>query len=208
MLDHRLQRYDSIIEIGANVGVFSLYFASHLRAHPEKTLHVFEPSPVAFDRLRWNVQLNQVGKIQTFNAAVGVASGFAQFAEPAAHLTNGSLIASFARQFSDTVNLRPVLVIAADQLADLVPPSTRLLIKIDVEGFEADLLTAMQPLLETHRPDLLIEVLPDFVQAISSVPALSRLGYVAHEIDAAGLHPRPQLSAGPCRDWLLSLPNP
>jgi len=207
MLDQRIERYDSVIEIGANIGVFSLYFAKHMAGRQGKTLHVFEPAPVAYDRLRENLRLNGLEEIHAFNAAVGESSGFAKFTEPEAHLTNGSLVESFARQFSDKVKSRPVIVVGADRLAELVPVDTRLLIKIDVEGFEAHLLTAMQPLLASHRPDLLIEVLPDFVDAIRSVPALKDLGYVAYEIDSNGLHAREQLKSGPCRDWLLSIPT-
>jgi FkbM family methyltransferase len=205
MLDQRLNLYDSVIEIGANVGVFTLYFAKNMEGLQNKTLHVFEPAPAAYDRLRENLRANGLNDLHTFNAAVGVSSGFARFAEPEAHLTNGSLIESFARQFSEEVKFRPVIVIDANRLTELVPAHARLLIKIDVEGFEAELLTALQPLLASHCPDLLIEVLPDFVDAIRSVPALQSLGYVAYEIDSQGLHPREQLYSGPCRDWLLSI---
>lgn len=205
ILDQRLPRYDSIIEIGANVGLFTLYFAKHLVDDMSKTLYVFEPSPEAFDRLRYNLRINDLNQVYAFNAAVGSTSGFASFSEPDAHLTNGSLVASFARQFSDTVKSRSVLVVAADQLTELIAPNARVLIKIDVEGFEADLLVAMQPLLESHKPDLLIEVLPDYVEAISAVPALGKLGYLNYEIDSNGLHLREKLSSGFCRDWLLSV---
>jgi FkbM family methyltransferase len=166
------REYDTIIEIGANVGVFTLFFT---RRYPRASIYAFEPSAEAYGRLLTNMALNEgavnVGRHATaFNCAVSDSTTFVDFFEPAGHLTNGSLDASFAGQFSETVVKRKVLAIDAQSLAPLF--SGRTLVKIDVEGAEPRILKAMAGLLRERRPDLLIEVLESTEAALNQLDFL------------------------------------
>jgi FkbM family methyltransferase len=202
-LDGVISRYDAVVDIGANVGVFTCWFGK--RMHGRGKVYAFDPSRKVFGRLLENVERNDLDNVQVFNCAVGKDSGFALFTEPEGHLTNGSLVESFARQFSQTVKKSAVTVIGADQLATLLAEHQRVLIKIDTEGFEAVVLEALAPVLARWKPDLVIEVLPEFEAELNGVKILSELGYHAHSITPEGLQRTGRITATHWRDCFLSV---
>lgn len=94
------------------------------------------------------------------------------FYEPVGHLTNGTLLREFSEVFTDNVDETVALVLAASELGRWLAAADRALIKIDVEEFEPELLTALGPLLERYRPDLMIEMLPFTLNALNASPEL------------------------------------
>jgi len=86
---------DIVVDIGAHVGVFSMYLA---KRYPFLSIISFEPTPCNFVNLKRNLQLNGVGNVHACNLAVtadgrniqmlvdprntGGASGFVQTATP------------------------------------------------------------------------------------------------------------------------------
>jgi len=204
-LDARVRDYDAIVEIGANVGVFTVYFSSQLsRARAGGRVYAFEPSDVASRRLRSNLGLNHAENVSAFQAAVGDRSGFEWFFEPNGHLTNGSLLASFAGKFSSDIRKAPCLMVSAGQLTELLGTHRRILIKIDVEGYEAPLLEALAPLIQAKSPDILLEVLPEFDDAINAVAGRVAAHYDYFQITPAGLVQCARIQAGASRDCFLS----
>jgi FkbM family methyltransferase len=199
-LAHR--EYNTIIEIGANVGVFTLFFTQR---YPRAGVYAFEPSATAYGRLLKNMALNEPGLATTFNCAVSDSTAFVDFFEPAGHLTNGSLDASFAGQFSDQVVKRKVLAIEAQSLAPLF--SGRTLVKMDIEGAEPRVLGAMAGLLRELRPDLLIEVLEDTEAALNQLEFLVGGAYTLFNLADAGPVAMSRFQAGPFRDYAL-IPSP
>ncbi len=206
-LDARMHEYDVILEIGANVGVFTLYFGKQLAKHGGR-VYAFEPSSRAFSRLVLNLQANDFSNIFPFNAAVGARTAFDQFHEPEGCLTNGSLIAGFAAQFSSSVSSVPVLVIDGALLKALTEASRRVLVKIDVEGYEASLVRALAPLIAAKQPDILLEVLPEFEAEIGDAVAFAAPGYELHAITAEGLSRQTSLKAVGGRDCFLTPGKP
>jgi len=208
-LDARVRDYDAIVEIGANVGVFTLYFAEQLRrAGAGGRVYSFEPSEQAGRRLRHNLDLNGISNVSVFHAAVGQRAGFGWFFEPRGHLTNGSLLSSFAGKFSADVRKAPCLTMAAGQLAELLASHRRILIKIDVEGYEAPLLEALAPVIQAMSPDILLEVLPEFEQAINTAARRAVVGYDNYQLTRDGAVQCPRIQAGEGRDCFLSLAGP
>ena len=202
-LDSIISRYDAVVDIGANIGVFTCWFGSRLR--DRGTVYAFEPSRKVFGRLLENVERNGLENVLIFNCAVGQDSGFAIFTEPEGHLTNGSLVESFARQFSSSVKKTAVPVIAADRLATLLADHQRVLVKIDTEGYEAVVLEALAPVLAKWRPDLVVEVLPGYEEALNAVRCLHDLGYRPCSITPEGPIPCDKIQAGRWRDCFLSV---
>lgn len=137
----------AIVDCGACEGFFSLL--AHAR-FPGVPCHAFEPQPQNVARLRRNFALN--GLTATVHAAaVGVAEGRALFHGEG---FGGHLAAAHTAGASEVrvVNL-------ATFLTGLAAP--RLLLKIDIEGAEAELLPALAArlpehtaiFLETHHPE-------------------------------------------------------
>jgi FkbM family methyltransferase len=201
VLESRLPRYDAIIEIGANVGVYTVYFAT--ACHEGQAIFAFEPSPKAFGRMKQNLALNGAGRVQAFNMAVSNHAGRVPFFEPAGHLTNGSLKRDFAAFFSDDVATSTVEAVDGRFLAELLVSYKRPLIKIDVEGAEADVLHGLADVIGTWRPDLVIEVLGDYEATLNALDFITSR-YQLFNITGAGLVEKQHFEAdGQHRDYLL-----
>ena len=137
-----------------------------------------------------------------FRAAVGATSGLQSFFEPEGHLTNGSFVREFSAIFSENIKESVVTVVAATELERYFKPNTKVLVKIDVEGFEPQLLAAMSTQIEAHKPDLLIEVLEGSPAQLDAIKALQN--YDKFIITNKGLQRSDRLYASDVdRDWLL-----
>lgn len=203
---HAARRYDAVIDIGANVGVYSVFFDALIRRNPSgrlRRVYAFEPSCQAHDRLRANLRANDAVSVQAFAVAVSDKTGFSQFYEPEGHLTNGSLSRGFAELFSP-VHENLVVAIDGSQLTDLFARHECVLLKIDAEGFEPRILEALATILERHRPDLLIEVLPGSDAELNKLDCLD--GYSLYHLTDSGPCRREMLAADSvARDWLLTM---
>lgn len=199
------ETYDLIIEIGANAGLYTVFFDAlfkrSARAGTRKIVS-FEPAPEAYRRLIANLDANKASHVFAYQAAVGERAGLQAFYEPAGHLTNGSLLREFSEIFTREIGETVAIVVAAPELERWMAAAARTLVKIDVEGFEPELLRALRPLLERHRPDLLIEVLPFTLDKLNSDPIVS--GYEKFLILPGGLERVDAFYAShQHRDWLL-----
>ena len=205
VLETRLANYDAVVEIGANVGLFSLFFAKTLErlGKADSRVFVFEPSRTAYLRLLQNLKLNSVRNVDAFNCAVGAQTGFTDFFEPDGHLTNGSLLADFALKFSSSVQVTRALVLQAELLASLPSRGDRLLIKIDVEGAECQVLAGLGRMIIDNKPDIILEVLPMYQDALNGLGFLREAGYQFFNITDRGLVGCPRFAATHFRDWLL-----
>lgn len=201
--------YDTIIEIGANVGIYTCFFDALIKQAPAarlKEVVAFEPSQEAYRRLLNNLEANDAATVRPFNAAVGKTAEFMSFFEPKGHLTNGSFLKEFSALFSDDVAERPVLCVGAIDLGYFLKGRHHPLIKMDVEGYEPTLLGMMTEVIAAHSPDFLIEVLGDAPDEIEAIEALRMYRRVLILPDALQVHSR--LFASPSsRDWLLIHPD-
>ncbi len=208
LLDKVADAYDIIIEIGANVGLFTLYFSKRLmKKGPNAHIFAFEPSVEAYRRLRENLALNSAENVTTVNAAIGPKSGFARFYEPRGNLTNGSLIETFASYFDETPLTYWIVTLDGASLFELIKDAKRVLIKIDVEGFEAEVLRSLAAVIEQKRPDILIEVLPGFEDAINAAIDFSALGYLFYGLTSEGTVSSDRITAIEGRDCFLVAGN-
>jgi FkbM family methyltransferase len=111
-------KYDLIIEIGANIGVYTVFLDALTRLPGSKLTKIiaFEPSPEAFRRLLENLRANRARHVHALQAAVAPASGLQAFFEPAGHLTNGSFVREFAELFSESITETEVVVVDTAEL--------------------------------------------------------------------------------------------
>lgn len=203
VLEKYVPYFDGIIEIGANVGVFTTFFSKLFsKLGRSAGIFAFEPSSEAFSRLHCNLLANKTDNVHIFQCALGEQRGFTPFYEPEGHLTNGSLRPEFASMFSTTVRAKLALVIDGQDVARLTAAYPKLLIKIDVEGSESIVLNSLRPLIEARNPVLVLEVLPEQEAILNRIDFI-RAKYSLFNITTHGLVHYEQFVATSFRDYLL-----
>ena len=124
---HLLRADDLFVDIGANVGSYTVLAGGAVGARCMS----FEPSPAAFARLRDHVLLNDLSdRVSLHQVALGSENGYTRFTTGLD--TVNHVMASGEPGAAATVPIR--------RLDDILSGMTPTLIKIDVEGFEAQVL--------------------------------------------------------------------
>lgn len=137
---HALRSTDLFLDIGANIGSYTILAGAVVGA---RCISV-EPHPSTYRRLLDNVELNNMGaRVRTLNIALGSKDGMVKFSAES-HATN-RVIADQETDAAIEVPLRRVDGILAGD--------TPAVVKMDVEGFETEVLAGGAALLES--PNLL-----------------------------------------------------
>lgn len=128
----------SIVDIGAHAGAATIYFKSH---YPDARVTCFEPCKDSFRNLVENTR--QFDGMKLHNRALGEATGEAQ-------LFSGqysSMQHSLKPNEENTGDFEWVSVLSAIEAFDALGEPAPSIIKIDTEGCELEILTAVLPLL-------------------------------------------------------------
>lgn len=137
-----LQPGTLFVDVGAEAGLYSLW-ASHLGCR----VIAFEPSSDVWELLGQNIALNGFD-VQTERAAVGATDGMATFTRGKGPMNR--LISGDGSELGVATSLEDVPIRSLDS----VFPSERLGgMKVDVEGFERDVLAGMERILAEQRVD-------------------------------------------------------
>ena len=135
---HFLRNEDLFVDIGANVGSYSVLASGVCSA---KTI-AFEPVPETFAHLKNNININKVGYlVSLYNEAVGAADGkliFTTGLDTVNHVVSNS-----EQHIAKTLE---VPVTTLDKKVGII--DTTMLVKIDAEGFEQAVLDGMQTTLK------------------------------------------------------------
>jgi FkbM family methyltransferase len=125
---HFLRATDIFFDVGANVGSYTVLAAGAVGAR----VVAVEPIPSTFEALRANVQLNDLGdRVTLLNVGLGAADDTVTFTSDLDAMNHALASGESADCAVD------VTVTTLDDIAGLVAPA---FIKIDVEGFETQLL--------------------------------------------------------------------
>ena len=139
---------DTVLDIGANLGAYTLRYSRLVG--PRGKVHAFEPEPLTFRLLSFNIAFNHAGNATAFQEAVGDWNGTADFfISPT--VTNHSMVDRDPRARRIQVPLTTIDTFQEEH----VPPD---LVKIDVEGFEMNVLKGAAGTLTSRRPRLQVEV--------------------------------------------------
>ena len=152
-----------IIDIGANAGTHSVYWAKMAGA---VKIFPFEPNPMMLPALMVNAKLNGADSIifDHLGYAVGAKKGLVTLQNHDEYL--GAVVSQFK---SDPKGKTPC--VALDSIfKDKVD-----FIKIDVEGAEEDVIKGAKKLLTAHKPILMIEI--NNKRQEHMLPILASFGY-------------------------------
>jgi FkbM family methyltransferase len=142
---HFLKPNDLFVDIGANVGSYSILSAAHIGCD---TISI-EPVPITFNYLIDNIRINGIEeKIEALNIALGSQEGTTAFTSN--HDTTNHVATS---------NDKDTIIVQIRSLDDVLGKRTPILLKIDVEGFETEVLNgASQTLAGNTLKAIIIEL--------------------------------------------------
>jgi FkbM family methyltransferase len=138
---HYLDKDDTFYDIGANVGAYTILTGLHIGCQTVS----FEPHPKTFSYLERNISLGvKTDNITLFNIGLGSKAGRILFTSDKDTVNHVAL--------NDAVNVIDVQISVLDELT--LPPPT--VIKIDVEGFEWEVLNGGKLTLENGKLQAII----------------------------------------------------
>jgi FkbM family methyltransferase len=146
-----VRRGDVVFDIGANMGVVTLLLARCVG--PTGIVHAFEPNPRVGELLTRSASMNGLMNIELHGIALGSRSTTLELNIPRDNAGQGSFIYHKKKSNCDTVSVpvRRLSEVVGEQGITNIR-----LIKIDVEGFESEVLLGATEILETVRPDLIL----------------------------------------------------
>jgi len=190
---HRLLSPGStFIDVGANIGFFSLLAAS--RVGSGGRVIAFEPNPSNCELIHRSITANGFEKIITLHsAAVAEKKGQLYFTAPGID-SNGRVI-NPAEAAGGAITLSSVEAVALD---DVLADTNRVdVIKIDVEGAEARVWQGMRQTIQRHRPILAFEFSPILLRQTSEVDPGKFLEEIQSDYDLFIISPTGDTAAKP-----------
>jgi len=163
------RRFDCFVDVGANSGFYSVMFATKGLAG---RIIAFEPDPVNHARLMTNLGLNGLtGRIEVHPLALGDAAGEVKLYQGASSNRGESTIAVPEQTPQETTF--QVTQIRFDDEFRLAGQS--LIIKLDVEGYEFQVLAGMTRALRDNACYVQVEMYSDRLDELKDL--FANLGY-------------------------------
>jgi FkbM family methyltransferase len=143
------------IDIGANIGYFSLLIANNV---PTAKVISFEPARDIFLKLKENISINNIKNITPFNAAIGEMNEEKElFISGADNLG----MSSFQQPENFSGKKEIVQVLTIDDWFKRAGLAKIDVIKLDVEGSELSALKGMSEVLQSFKPMVIVEINPE-----------------------------------------------
>lgn len=139
-----LKEGDTFVDIGANVGFFTLLASSLVG--PKGRVIAIEPNPPVFGQLAATVERNAIGNVTLVNAGLAPQEGTLALYVPADPLNHTATMVEHEGAVKVEVPVRRL-----DDLLDELGVEWVDYLKIDVDGFEPDVFAGAQRLLSGRR---------------------------------------------------------
>jgi FkbM family methyltransferase len=156
-----------VVDIGANIGYYSVIAAKHVGE--KGAVYAFEPEPSSRSFLEKNVRENACANVRISDHAIAETRGTARLNISKRNKGNHSIMSLKMRvkEFSTSI---PVPTISLDEFRRLHHLTSVDLIKVDVEGAEELVLRGMEETLRQPTLTLCIEFFPEILRDAGSDP--------------------------------------
>lgn len=153
----KINRQTIFYDVGAHIGLYSLAAATY--KIPPKFIYCWEPEPHNFKRLKENIKLNKINNIEVFPIASGSENTMIGISTKAKE--PGSLTPSLARKGSESISVQ---VVKGDDWILKKKLHLPSIIKIDVEGYEFNVLNGLKETIKKSHPIIFLEVHPAYLK--------------------------------------------
>ena len=165
---------ETILDIGANIGCTALLFGSL-----SKRVYAFEPSQTTFAFLERNISRSGLKNITLQNFGLGAVAGEYTLTFAPSNRSGGFV--SNQTQASAGHAVEKIVIRQLDEVVKSLNISKIDVIKIDVEGFEGQVLLGAAKILESYKPTVVLELnhwclnafqrtsIPDFFDLLRSI---------------------------------------
>lgn len=165
---------DVVLDIGANIGCTALLFGEFV-----KLVYAFEPSPTTYALLERNVRKSGLQNIILQNIGLGAESAECSLTFSASNRSGGFVsdnVQTSGGHISERIIIRPL-----DEMTKTLNITHLEFIKIDVEGFEGQVLRGAKQTLSAFKPIVVLELnhwclnafqrtsIPDFFDQLRSI---------------------------------------
>jgi FkbM family methyltransferase len=165
--------HGTVFDIGANVGVHSIFFSKRCNQ-----VYSFEPQPQAYNELCANLLLNTVYNVTPIRTAVGNYDGTIKMPLLNQEVPNSCAGISVDQGDMDVPMRR----------LDTMKPEAMDFMKIDVEGYEVEVIKGAIETIQLHRPIIFIEVhAQENVDPLKDI--FRKLGYTWKQLNHQGGYP-------------------
>jgi FkbM family methyltransferase len=184
-----------VIDIGANNGSFAVDFA-HL-VGDKGSVHSFEPQRIIYYQLCGNVFINGLDNVYCHNIAIGDSEEEIKIQKPN-YFQYGNV------NFGDVKvgNIEGESVLVKQSRLDSFDFNDLAFIKIDVQGYELNVIKGAEKTIEKHRPYLFVEFEDDLLQEAGTSEKelqekIESLGYIVKRFQEGIPY---QTTSGKCLD--------
>jgi FkbM family methyltransferase len=174
------------LDIGANIGLHCIRIAQMCGA--EGKVYAFEPISYLQERLKKNISLNKISNVTLFPFALADEDREADFMINPAEWNQGT----FSLNAGNTGNsVQHVIIKKADDIPEIKDLRSLDLIKIDVEGYEYQVLRGLHQTIKSHQPRIIFEYDSNYWAATNQFITdcydyLSSLNYTLYQITPVG----------------------
>jgi FkbM family methyltransferase len=177
---------DVALDIGANIGLQSLRMSKCVGN--EGKVYAFEPLTYLQEKFSNNIKLNKADNVKLFPFALSDAESKAEFKINKNNWNQGTFSIGNNEQGTE---IQQVIIKVADEIPDIKGLGRLDLVKIDVEGFEYQVLQGLKQTLAKHKPRIIFEYDSNYWlsngQNISDCyHFLSALNYTLYQITSVG----------------------
>ena len=179
-LQSDLREGNCVVDIGANIGYYALMEARLVGSHGK--VYAIEPVPHNIELLENSIRLNNYGNIETFQLAIGCQDDILRL-----YLSDHPNWCSFYPPHKIIGEIDIEVVSLDSFLKNKRPPN---LIRMDVEGYEYEILNGMSSILKSNGSlKLFIEFHPDIMGRQRAIAFLSTLREYQFQLKKVILEP-------------------
>lgn len=173
-----IQKNEIIIDIGANIGYYAL-LESQLASNGK--VFAVEPVPESFSLLDKNIKLNECKNIDAYKMAIGDISGKSKM-----YVYDKRNRCSFIKDPSgNIINEVEVPIMTLDQFVESYVLQDPTFIRMDLEGYEFQVIKGAHNILNNNRPlKLFVELHPHLMSGERMIVILNTLKQTNFKIES------------------------